>query len=32
LKYTIANYSGEPRDILNIFLIRIFLAIWLNNN
>jgi hypothetical protein len=32
LKYTIANYNGEPRDIPNIYLIRIFSAIWLNDN
>jgi hypothetical protein len=32
LKYTIANYYGEPRDIPNIYLIRIFSVIWLNNN
>ena len=27
LMYTIANYNGEPRDIPNIYLIRIFSAI-----
>ena len=32
LKYTIANYNGEPRDIPNMYLIRIFSAIWLNDN
>jgi hypothetical protein len=32
MKYTIANYNGEPRDIPSIYLIRIFSAIWLNDN
>jgi hypothetical protein len=32
LKYTIGNYKVEPRDIPNIYLIRIFSAIWLNDN
>jgi hypothetical protein len=27
-----ANYNGEPRDIPNIYLIRIFSAILLNDN
>jgi hypothetical protein len=30
--YRYKNYNGEPRDIPNIYLIRIFLAIWLNDN
>ena len=32
MKYTIANYNSEPRDIPNIYLIHIFSAILLNDN
>jgi hypothetical protein len=32
LKYTITNYNDEPGDFSNIYLIRIFSAISLNDN